>query len=88
MAEAPTLEIELSLMGSLELEGVDVAYVNLQQLAAIPVRLRVAGTEYTYDRSFPVHGHSAVLPKAIAELEEGRRVLVAERQERYLVYLT
>ena len=88
MAEAPTLEIELSLIGSLELEGVDVAYVNLEQLAAIPVRLRVAGIEYNYDRSFPVHGHSAVLPQAIAELEEGQRVLVAERQKRYLVYLT
>ncbi len=88
MAEAPTLEIELSLMGSLELEGADVPYVNLGQVAAIPVRLRVADVEYTYERSFPIKGHSAVLPEAIAELEEGRRVLVAERQERYLIYLT
>ena len=88
MAEAPTLEIELSLMGSLELEGADVAYVNLEHLAVIPSRLRVADAEYTYERSFPIQGHSAVLPEAIAELDEGRRVLVAERQERYLVYLT
>jgi len=88
MAEAPTLEVEPSLMGSLELEGATVAYVNLEQVAAIPIRLRVADVEYTYDRSFPIRGHSAVLPEAIAELEEGRRVLVAERQQRYLVYLT
>ena len=88
MAEAPTLEVELSLMGSLELEGATVAYANLEQMAAIPVRLRVADIEYTYERSFPIRGHSAVLPEAIAEVEEGRRVLVAERQQRYLVYLT
>ncbi len=75
-------------MGSLELEGANVAYVNLEHVAAIPVRLRVADVEYTYDRSFPIRGHSAVMPEAIAELEEGQRVLVAERQERYLVYLT
>jgi hypothetical protein len=88
MADAPTLELEVSLMGSLELEGPDVAYVNLEHLAAIPTRLRVADVEYTYNRSFPIHGHSAVLPEAVAELEEGQRALVAERQERYLVYLT
>ncbi len=88
MAEAPTLEVEPSLMGSLELDSGDVPYANLEQVAAIPVRLRVADVEYTYERSFPIRGHSAVLPDAIAELEEGRRVIVAERQERYLVYLT
>ncbi len=88
MVEAPTLEIEPSVMGSLALDSGDVPYVNLDQVAAIPVRLRAADVEYTYDRSFPVRGHSAVLPEAIAELEEGRRVLVAERQDRYLIYLT
>ena len=88
MAEAPAFEVEPSIMGSLELEDVTVPYVNLGQVATIPVRLRFADVEYTYDRSFPVHGHSAVLPEAIAQLEEGRRVIVAERQERYLIYLT
>ncbi|MCH8007438.1 MAG: hypothetical protein IIC91_01100 [Chloroflexi bacterium] len=88
MAETPTLEVEPSFIGSLELEGATVPYVNLGQVATIPSRLRVADVEYTYERSFPVRGHSAVLPEAIAELEEGRRVLVAERQDRYLIYLT
>ena len=88
MAEAPTLEVERSLMGSLELANATVAYVNLEQQAAIPTRLRVADVEYAYERSFPIRGHSAVLPEVIAELlDEERRILVAERQERYLVYL-
>ena len=88
MAEAPTLEVEPSLMGSLELEGATVPYVNLGQVATIPSRLRVADVEYTYERSFPIRGHSAVLPEAIAQLEEGRRVRVADRQARYLLYPT
>jgi hypothetical protein len=75
-------------MGSLELEGTTVTYVNLEHVASVPIRLRVADTEYTFERSFPIRGHSAVLPAAVAELEQGRRVLVAERQERYLVYLS
>ena len=88
MAGAPTLDIDDSLLGSLELEGPDVAYVNLQQLASIPTRLRAAGIEYAYERSFPISGHSAVLPDVIAELDkQERRVLVAERRERYLLYV-
>ena len=51
-------------------------------------RLRVGETEYTYDRSYPIKGHSAVMPGAIAELQaQGRQVLVAERSDRYYVYL-
>ena len=88
MADAPTLDIDDSLLGSLELEGPDVAYVNLQQLASIPTRLRAAGIEYAYERSFPIQGHSAVLPQAIAALEaEGKRAVVAERADRYILFV-
>ncbi len=88
MPDAPTLEIEHSLVGTLELEGTDATYVNLEQLAAIPTRLRVADVEYAYERSFPIRGHSAVLPEAIAELQDGgKRVVVAERTERYILFV-
>ena len=88
MTEAPTLEIEHSLVGTLELEGMDVTYINLEQLASIPTRLRLADVEYDYDRSFPIRGHSAVLPEAITELEdEGKRIVVAERSERYILFV-
>ncbi len=88
MTEAPALDIEHTLLGSLELEDAIAAYVNLEHLAATPTRLRAAGVEYAYERSFPIRGHSAVLPEAIAELEEQEhRVLVAERHERFLIYV-
>ena len=88
MADAPTLEIEHSLVGTLELEGTDATYVNLEQVAAIPTRIRVADVEYAYERSFPVRGHSAVLPQAIAQLEDdGKRTVVAERAERYILFV-
>lgn len=88
MADAPTLEIEHSLVGTLELEGMDATYVNLERLAVIPTRLRVADVEYAYERSFPIRGHSAVLPQAIAELEnDGKRAVVAERADRYILFV-
>ena len=88
MADAPTLEIESSLVGTLELEGTEATYINLEQLAAIPTRLRLADVEYDYNRSFPIRGHSAVLPEAIVELEDaGKRIVVAERSERYILFV-
>jgi len=88
MADAPVLEVDRSLVGTLELEGPDVPYVNLEDAPAIPTHLNVGAVEYTYDRSFPIKGHSAVLPQAIREYEAaGKRALIAERHERYLVYL-
>ena len=88
-AEAPTgLEIDSSLVGTLELPELKVPYVDLNDQPVVHTRLRVGETEYTYDRSFPIKGHSAVMPDAIAELQaQGRQVLVAERNERYYVYL-
>lgn len=86
-ATAP-LQIDGSLIGSLELENADAPYVNLQDQPFIHTRLRVGETEYTYDRSYPIKGHSATLPGAIADLQsEGRRLLVAERNDRYYLYV-
>ena len=51
-------------------------------------RLRVGDTEYAYERSVPVRGHSAILPEAITQFQsEGQQVLIAERNDRYFVYL-
>lgn len=82
------LQIDGALVGVLQLDGLEVPYTNLENEENIHTNLRVGETEYTYDRSFPMTGHSAVMPAAIAELQsEGRQVLVAERGERYYVYL-
>lgn len=83
-----TLEIEPSLVGTLKLEGLDVSYVNLGNEPLARGQLRVGGTEYAYHRSFPITGHSAVMPDAVRDLlSDGKRVLVAERSGRYYVYL-
>ena len=82
------LEIEPSLIGTLELAGFEVPYVDLEDEPFVHTRVRVGDTEYGYERSYPIKGHSAVMPAAIAGLRsQGRRVLVAERSERYLVYV-
>ena len=86
--EAAPLQIGPPLIGTLELEGFVVPYANLGDQPFVHTRLRVGETEYAYDRSYPITGHSAVMPRAIADLlAEGRQVLVAERSERYYVYL-
>ncbi|OGO50753.1 MAG: hypothetical protein A2148_03405 [Chloroflexi bacterium RBG_16_68_14] len=86
--QASHLDIERSRIGRLALEEFEVPYVHLADAPVVQSRLRVDGTEYTYDRSYPVKGHSAVMPGAIRGLlAEGRRVLVAERGERHFVYL-
>ena len=83
-----TLEIDPSLVGTLELEGLDVSYVNLGNEPLALGQLRVGGTEYAYHRSFPITGHSAVMPDAIRDLlSDEKQVLVAERSGRYYVYL-
>ena len=86
--EAEALNIDRSRIGTLELEGMNVPYVDLEEEAFVPSNLRVGDSEYAYSRTFPIRGHSAVMPGAVSEvLAAGRTVLVAERSERYYVYL-
>jgi len=87
-APASPLEVKRSNVGTLHLEGIEAPYVNLDGEAQIRARLRVGETEYVWHRSMPVQGHSAVLPETVAELRsEGRKLLIAERNDRYLLYL-
>ena len=86
--EAEPLQLDPSLIGALELDTFQVPYVHLEDQPLVHAHLRAGETEYKYDRSYPVKGHSAVMPAAIAELQaEGRQVLVAERNERYYLYV-
>lgn len=86
--QAEPIEIDPALVGTLALDGIDVPYVDLDAIPSMASRLVYAGVEFVYDHSYPSKGHSAVMPSAIAELHEaGKRILVAERSERYYVYL-
>ncbi len=87
--QAQPTEIASSRLGNLELEQLRVPYVNLEGEPFVGTRIRVGGTEYTYSQSYPITGHSAVMPGAIDKLQsEGKQVLVAERGERYYLYLS
>ena len=82
------LEIDPALVGTLELEGISVPYTNLEDAPLAPSLLRVGTTGYSYQRSFPISGHSAVMPAAMHELlADDKQLLVAERGERYYVYV-
>lgn len=51
------------------------------------IHIQVGGEEYTYERSFPIKGHMASMPKVIrAAIAEGKQPLVIERPERFYVY--
>lgn len=86
--QAEPLEVDSSLIGTLELAGSEVPYVDLNDWPFIGTRLVVDGAQYTYNRSFIITGHSAVMPQAVAELQaQGHQILVVERQGRYYVYV-
>ena len=85
---APVTEVDGALLGTLELAGAVVPYVDLEDEPRIASRLKVGDIEYAYDRTFPVKGHGAVMPTAVAELQAaGKRILVAERGERYYLFV-
>ena len=82
------LEIDPEGVGTLWLDSLGVPYVYLEGIDSVQARLRLGETEYAYERSYPVKGHSAVMPQDARELmEQGKRLLVAERGERFYVYL-
>jgi hypothetical protein len=80
--EIPDTQVETVIIGDYR-----VPLVDLDREEFVGSKLVVHQTEYTYVRTYPVKGHSAVMPEAIAELlEQGKKVIVAERNERYYVY--
>jgi hypothetical protein len=50
-------------------------------------QISVDGEEYAYDRSYPIKGHSAVMPAYIQEqIAAGKKPMVIERPDRFYVY--
>ncbi len=72
----------------LPLDGMLVPVLRLTQADALPkTDIMVEGQEYRYDRSYPIKGHSAVLPRYLAEqMAVGKRPLLIERPDRFYVY--
>lgn len=81
-------EIDPDTVGTLTLEGLRLPLVYLDE-GPINSRLRLRGTEYTFEKSYLVRGFGATMPADVAAaMQRGRRPLVVERGDRYYLYLT
>jgi len=86
--ESAPLEVESQDLGRLELGDLELPYVDLEHEPAVLSKLALYGTEYSYVRSFPIQGHSAIMPGFVNELlAQNKRILVAERRDRYYLYV-
>jgi len=86
--DAGPLQLEGALVGTIDLGPVTVPYVDLHDAPYVHHHIEVNGTEYAYERSYPVKGGSAVMPAVVSELAaSGKQVLIGERNERYYLYL-
>ena len=83
------LEVDAKQLGTLELDGMWVPYLDLYDLDFLPTRLKMVDHEYAFHSSILVQGHSAVLPGQVRELRAaGKRPIVVERGDRYYVFVT
>ena len=83
------MELDPSRLGTLELDGQWVPYVDLYDEAFMPTRIAVGKDEYAFDSSQIIRGHSATLPAKISELRaSGKKPMIAERANRYYVFVT
>jgi hypothetical protein len=86
--EESAIQVDPQQLGRLELGDLEVPYIDFEEEPAVRNKLSLYDTEYTYVRSFPIQGHSAIMPGAVAEqLSQGKRILVAERGDRYYLYV-
>ncbi len=82
------LELDDSLLDVLPLDGMMVPRIRMTTWGLPEVEIKVGDEEYTYQKSFPIKGHSATLPKRIAELlDAGKTPMIVERTDRFYLYL-
>jgi len=83
------LELDPSQLGSLDLQGAWVPYIDLYDLDFLPSELKLGEAEYRFNSSFLIKGHSATMPAKIQELRAaGKQAIVVEREDRYYVFVT
>jgi hypothetical protein len=81
------IQIPRSYLGLVEIGDEELPFVDLDEQPYVSSKIEVEGIEYTYERSFPIKGHSAIMPAQVEQLQsQGKRLLVGERNERYYLY--
>ena len=73
----------------LAVDGLEIPRIRLTLGEPTPYhQVKVGDQAYQYEKSYPIKGHSATLPKYVREaLGAGRKPLLIERPTRYLIYL-
>ena len=80
-------EYDDTLLEPFDLDGLMVPLLRITQADVPAVDIKVGGREFQYDRSYPIKGYGAVLPKYMAEqVAAGKKPLLVERPDRYYVY--
>ena len=83
------MDIDPRSLGTLELDGMWVPYVNMYEADFVPTHLRVVNDQYNFRNSVPRMGHGAILPQEIRELRaDGKKSIIVERGDRYYVFVT
>ena len=82
-------EFEDALLEPFATDGVVVPLLRLTSEEQPPdSQIKVGDQAYNYDRSYPVKGHSAVMPGYLREqFAAGKKPLIVERPDRFYVYL-
>ena len=82
-------EFEEDQLEPLPIDGMLIPRIRLTLEEAPPFhQVKVGEQAYQYEKSYPIKGHSATLPRFVREqMGAGRKPLLIERPTRYLVYL-
>lgn len=81
------LLLEDTLLEPFTIEGITVPLIRMTTGGLPEVELRVGDDEFVYDRSYPIKGHSAVMPGYLrTQIASGKQPLVIERPDRFYVY--
>jgi len=89
MAQQALLEANPADLGTLDLGGQWVQYLNLAEEQFLPTRLRIGQDEYGYAGSIIISGHGAVLPPKVRELRAaGKKVAIVEHRDRYVTFVS
>jgi hypothetical protein len=81
------LELEDTLLEPFPMDGLVVPVIRMTTDALPEVNLLVGDQAYRYDRSYPIKGYSAVLPRYLSEqVATGKKPLLIERPDRLYVY--
>jgi hypothetical protein len=82
------LELQPADLGSVEMDGMWVPYINLYDDGFLPTRVRLGAQEYAFHSSQIISGHGATLPGRIRELRaSGKKPLLIQRGDRYYVFV-